>query len=199
MTDFRTAGTIGERIQAARKMRGMNAQQLANAVGNPSVTESIIANIETGRKGDLSVSQLLNIAYALQLSPTYLLAALGDPERPIDLPNVSEGIEAMTSIEFDAWISVHTTGTMTWGTATEDTERNQLKALRELDHQIRERKRLAGVLALEEETPVTPAEMEARQLWDTTEERLIRTTMRITQLETYLSSAGWELNVWSTE
>jgi transcriptional regulator with XRE-family HTH domain len=199
MTDFRTAGTIGERIQAARKMRGMNAQQLANAVGNPSVTESIIANIETGRKGDLSVSQLLNIAYALQLSPTYLLAALGDPERPIDLPNVSEGIEAMTSIEFDAWISVHTTGTMTWGTATEDTERNQLKALRELDHQIRERKRLAGVLALEEETPVTPAEMEARQLWDTTEERLIRTTMRINQLETYLSSAGWELNVWSTE
>ena len=199
MTDFRTAGTIGERIQAARKMRGMNAQQLANAVGNPSVTESIIANIETGRKGDLSVSQLLNIAYALQLSPTYLLAALGDPERPIDLPNVSEGIEAMTSIEFDAWISVHTTGPMTWGTATEDTERNQLKALRELDHQIRERKRLAGVLALEEETPVTAAEIEARQLWDTTEERLIRTTMRIAQLRAYLASAGWELNVWSTE
>jgi transcriptional regulator with XRE-family HTH domain len=197
MTDFRTAGTIGERIQAARKMRGMNAQQLANAVGNPSVTESIIANIETGRKGDLSVSQLLNIAYALQLSPTYLLAALGDPERPIDLPNVSEGIEAMTSIEFDAWISVHTTGTMTWGTATEDTERNQLKALRELDHQIRERKRLAGVLALEEETPVTPAEMEARQLWDTTEERLIRTTMRIAQLRAYLASAGLDVGQWA--
>jgi transcriptional regulator with XRE-family HTH domain len=197
MTDFRTAGTIGERIQAARKMRGMNAQQLANAVGNPSVTESIIANIETGRKGDLSVSQLLNIAYALQLSPTYLLAALGDPERPIDLPNVSEGIEAMTSIEFDAWISVHTTGPMTWGTATEDTERNQLKALRELDHQIRERKRLAGVLALEEETPVTPAEIEARQLWDTTEERLIRTTMRIAQLRAYLASAGWDVGQWA--
>jgi transcriptional regulator with XRE-family HTH domain len=199
MTDFRTAGTIGERIQAARKMRGMNAQQLANAVGNPSVTESIIANIETGRKGDLSVSQLLNIAYALQLSPTYLLAALGDPERPIDLPHVSEGIAAMTSMEFDRWVSGGTAGALTWGTATEDTERNQLKALRELDHQIRERKRLAGVLALEEETPVTPAEIEARQLWDTTEERLIRTTVRITQLETYLSSAGWELNAWSTE
>ena len=199
MTDFRTAGTIGERIQAARKMRGLNAQQLANAVGNPSVTESIIANIETGRKGDLSVSQLLNIAYALQLSPTYLLAAMGAPQRPIDLPNVSEGIEAMTSIEFDAWISGFATGPMTWGTVTEDTERNQLKALRELDHQLRERKRLAGVLALEEEAPVTAAEIEARQLWDTTEERLIRTTMRITQLETYLSSAGWELNDWSNE
>jgi transcriptional regulator with XRE-family HTH domain len=198
MADLRTAEGIGERIQAARKLRGMrSAQELARAVGNATVTESIVANIETGRKADLSVSQLLNIAFALELSPTSLLAALGDPDRKMDLPNLSDGVAKLTSLEFDSWLSSRTDGPLIWGTATEETERNQLQALRELDHQIRERNRLAGVLALEYEAPVTPREMEQRQLWDTTEERLQRAIFRIGQLETYLASAGWDLGAWA--
>lgn len=197
MIDFRSANSIGERVQAARRMRGLRSRQdLVDRVAHSSVTEPILANIEAGRKGDLSVSQLLNISYALQLSPSYLLAPLGDPTAHLDLPNLTPELAAMTPRQFDAWISATSSAPLQWGTAAEETERNQLAALRELDFLLRERRRLSGVLALESERSETRVPINERELWDNTEDRLAETTVRIERLQTYLDSAGWTLHDW---
>jgi len=66
MADFRTAQGIGERIQAARKQRGIRStRELVQLIPNGTVTESILQNIEAGRKKDISVSMLLNITFVL--------------------------------------------------------------------------------------------------------------------------------------
>ena len=176
-----------------------SAQDLVDRIGHPSVSESILANIETGRKADLSVSQLLNLAFALQLSPAYLLAPMGAPLRELDLPNLSEGVARLSPRELDAWISGSKQAPLQWGTVSEESERHQLAALRELDFQIRERKRLAGVIALEAEAELPGTSPEDRSLWEKTEDRLAETRLRIEQLTTYLGSAGWELESWTAE
>lgn len=198
MVDFRSAEGIGERVQAARKMRAMRSRlDLVERIGHASVTEPILANIEAGRKADLSVSQLLNIAFALNLSPLFLLAPMGDPARKLDLPNLSEDVAALNPRGLDAWVSAFSASPLTWGTVAEDSERNQLAALRELDHQLRERKRLAGVLVLEQSQPANASiSADEAALWDDTEDRLSETEHRIEQLKTYLESAGWDLSDW---
>jgi len=70
MADQRTAPTVGARIAAARKARGFKStKDLADAIPGDSITGSILQNIEAGRKNDLAVAQLLNIAWALAVSP----------------------------------------------------------------------------------------------------------------------------------
>ena len=58
--------SIGKRIADYRKFGKIGtAADLAARIPNPKVTASVIQNIESGRKADLSVSQLLDIAMGL--------------------------------------------------------------------------------------------------------------------------------------
>lgn len=101
---FGSVPTLGGRIQAVRKARGLSARELALAIGgNPTL--STIENIELGRKVSMDVVQLLNIAMALKVPLIYLLAPLARVNEPLDLPGLSSELAAMTVAEFDSWLA----------------------------------------------------------------------------------------------
>jgi transcriptional regulator with XRE-family HTH domain len=194
MVDYRDADSLGERIQAARKARGIrSAKALADLIDNGTVSEATLQNIETGRLTNVSVSQLLNIAYALKVAPSLLLAPLGRPTDTIDLPNLSSGLAAMTTAEFDAWLTGANAGGYRPTNAAELAERNELAALRDLENLVRERARLRTLLQLEHDTGNLPT---PGKPWDRIEDRLVLADQKINEITTYLRSAGWTLTAW---
>jgi len=68
------------------------------------VSEAVLQNIESGRKLDISVAQLLEISWALGISPLLLLAPLESPHQTLDLAGIGDSLRAMTSADFDAWV-----------------------------------------------------------------------------------------------
>lgn len=129
MTEPWEASGIGKRIAAFRKRRGMTARELAEAIHSDVVSTAVIQNIEAGRKPDLTVSQLLNIARGLGVSPLFLLAPVGRPFEALDLPNLSTELGTMNVSDFDNWVSVATAR----GVGSRDIElRVDLQSFREL-------------------------------------------------------------------
>ena len=195
MADYRTAPTVGARIAAARKARGFKStKDLADAIPGDSITGSILQNIEAGRKNDLAVAQLLNIAWALGVSPTWILAPIGLPTEHIDLPNIIPEIRDLTVAEFDAWLSGNTDGTYMPETSDEHNDRIQLAALRELLKEKRELKRLDLLKPAYTEIFDSVTREKAESFLDDTGMRRETSIRRITQLETFLSSAGWDIH-----
>ena len=97
---------IGRRIAHYRRAAGIRStEELAARIGNPRITDSVLRNIETGRKADVTVSQLVDIAWALRVPLTVLLVPMERPLDPVDLPNVSAGVQSLTAGQFDAWAS----------------------------------------------------------------------------------------------
>jgi transcriptional regulator with XRE-family HTH domain len=181
MVDFRAEQSLGARIQAARKARGMRStKDLADAIKGGNVTESIIENIESGRKVSLDISQLLNIAMALRMPLSYLLAPLGNPHGPLDLPNLSDDFAGMTAIEFDGWLSTADDGAYTPATLEERNAVSELQALRAWTAQNAEVHRLEIAL-----------ELDYRR---STEERLEDARRVSEKLATFLKSAGWTVD-----
>jgi len=186
MADFRSERTLGARIQAARKARGFRTTlDLANAIDGGNVSESIIENIEAGRKASIDVSQLLNIAMALGIAPSYLLAPLGRPREGIDLPNLSRAFEGMSSVEFDSWFSNVPESGFQPQSISERNASSELQALREWASLTREVARLEVARELE---VAAEGGLAAR-----TEARLTFARDEKKRLESYLGTAGWEL------
>ena len=197
MADFRIELGIGKRIAAARKQRGMStARDLADAIPVEAISEAVIQNIEAGRKVELSVSQLLNIAHALRVPPLVLLAPVGLPLHGPDVPNLSTDLQGMTTIEFDAWLTGATDGAYRWKTKDERSERAELQAMRELHQQLQERRRLHAILEIEKEDNITEDQIN-QETWESTPNRIANVQRRIDQLESYLTSAGWDLDGWA--
>lgn len=83
MTELRSpSDEVAERIRTERKQREWSARELAErcaAAGAPELTDNVIENIErrrttSGRRGrDVTVDQLLVLAYVLEISPIALL------------------------------------------------------------------------------------------------------------------------------
>lgn len=97
---------IGQRIARYRKFVGIKtAKELAERIDNPKITVTVIQNIESGRKAELSVSQLLDISRGLGISPIFLLAPIGKPFEDVDIPEVGQSIAKMKVHEFESWIS----------------------------------------------------------------------------------------------
>lgn len=71
---------IGQQVARYRRAARISAGELAQKAG-AGLTRSIVANLENGRKKDVSVSQLLGMALALGVSPADLLF---DARRPYD-------------------------------------------------------------------------------------------------------------------
>ena len=76
---------VGERISRYRRANKLTAQQLAEAAGE-GLTRPIIANLESGRRNDISVRQLMAIAVALGVPP---VALIYDVERPFEETDVT--------------------------------------------------------------------------------------------------------------
>jgi transcriptional regulator with XRE-family HTH domain len=193
MPDFRSESNLGARIRTARRARGMRtARDLADAIVGGNLTESIIENIEAGRKVMLDVSQLLNIAMALRVPPSYLLAPMGEPNRLLDLPNLSDAFAGMTAIEFDSWLASTPDGRYQPESLEERNATSELQALREWAALSREASRLQIMLELEQVSSQTasPEGSPARS----TESRLADATREAAKLAAYLKSAGWAIS-----
>ena len=196
MADYRTAPTVGARIAAARKARGFKStKDLADAIPGDSITGSILQNIEAGRKNDLAVAQLLNISWALGVSPTWILAPIGSPMEHIDLPNIIPAIRDLTVAEFDAWLSGNIDGAYMPETSDEHNDRIQLAALRELLNEKRELQRLTHLRSAYVDFVEDPRDKETNEPFLDTEYRTDYSRRRIAQLEKFLASSGLEVEI----
>jgi transcriptional regulator with XRE-family HTH domain len=192
MTVQSSAGSIGARVQATRKARGIRTtRELAELITGATVTESVIENIESGRKVNLEVGQLLSIAMALRVPPTYLLAPIGDPNAPLDLPNLSDVFDGMTASQFDAWLSNRPYGNYKASTNDEMNARSELAALREFVDLTSEIERLREAIDV---PPVFKQEDE--DSWRRLEARLRTAENEIKRVHVYLIAAGWDLQLY---
>jgi transcriptional regulator with XRE-family HTH domain len=186
MTDFGTATTIGGRIQALRRARGMRtSKDLADAIGG-TMTVSIIENIELGRKSNLDVAQLLSIAMALQVPPSYILAPMNKPDAPLDLPGLSPAFDGMTAIEFDSWLASLEAGAYHPTTLDGRNMRFELAALREWWTATSDISRLMIAHRLESEEGIHGY---ARL----TSERIAQLRRDADRLAAMLNAGGWSL------
>jgi transcriptional regulator with XRE-family HTH domain len=193
MADYRTEKSVGERIQAARKERGIRSTRaLSDAIGDGGVSEATLQNIEAGRLSNLSVAQLLNIAYALKVAPSFLLAPIADPQAKIDLPNLSSELASMSSAEFDAWLIGTDEGPYRSTDAEEMRERTQLAAFRALQRLTRERRRLIATHELDIPSATNDRGPEAHN-WNSRAERLELINREIEETTAYLAAAGWKV------
>ena len=149
------------------------------------ITAAVLENIESGRRSNLDISMLLNIAHTLHVPVTALLAPIARPHDPVDLPNLKPEIAAMTASQFDAWIAGITTADYRAGTAAERNDLAQLHALRELQTSRRELYRLEVVAGLSEDQPEV--------LRQATTARIDAARAQVQNLREYLLSAGWEV------
>lgn len=95
---------IGRRIAHYRKALGFsNAKDLAEKIDNPKISHAVISNIESGRRSDPSISEVVEIARGLGISPLFLLAPVMRPSASIDLANTSAQITQTSSEEFLRW------------------------------------------------------------------------------------------------
>ncbi|MCG2623026.1 helix-turn-helix domain-containing protein [Arthrobacter sp. I2-34] len=78
---------VGRRIAAFRKREGLSAQELAEDTG---MSRSVIANIENGRRDDLTVTELLAISRALRVPPVAILFDVTKPMSPVPASNTGE-------------------------------------------------------------------------------------------------------------
>jgi transcriptional regulator with XRE-family HTH domain len=198
VNDFKAELGLGGRIKALRKARGIGSTRELAVLTGGTVSDNILQNLEAGRKDDLRLSQFFNIAMALKVAPSYLLAPMSRPGSPLDLPDLSEAFTDMTVMEFDSWLIGAATGSYAFSTGLDRNERNELAALRELDILIRERRRLQTMTDVEQNLFQEGAFADDAYLQSTIR-RLAETRRQITELSTYLSAAGWELGDWASE
>jgi len=112
MIDF-DVQSVGLRVQEFRKLNGLTAQALADTAG-AGLTRAVIANIESGRRQDLSVAHIVAIAWALRVTP---LALLFDTREPSQTVKTSDGEK--TILELMDWFR---------GTATFASEPQQVQS-----------------------------------------------------------------------
>lgn len=84
MTSF-DGPTIGKRVARYRQMNGQSAEELATRSGD-GFSRPVIANIETGRKKELTVTQLISLSVGLGVSPAALLFDIHKPMSASGLP-----------------------------------------------------------------------------------------------------------------
>ena len=68
--------SLGDLIARYRRAEGLSARELAERA---SLTRSVVANIENGRKTDITIREWLSLAQALRVPPTSLLADVEQP------------------------------------------------------------------------------------------------------------------------
>jgi transcriptional regulator with XRE-family HTH domain len=106
MTLDRPTSGFGERVRRIRKERGyVSAAAFADAIDNAEISEGVIKNIESGRKADISVAHLLEIAMALDTPPLALLFDMTRPDEPVDLPGLGAAWLELSNADAEYWTS----------------------------------------------------------------------------------------------
>lgn len=191
MTVQSSEPSIGARIRAIRKARGIRTtRELAELITGASMTESIIENIESGRKVNLDVSQLLNIAMALEVPPSFLLAPIAAPSSSLDLPGLSDAFSEMTALQFDAWLAGDTGTAYLPVSSNERYARLELDALRRLTEIESEILRLRAAIGGAEQVRDVVGVLD---LVTSYRERIEQALSERTRIHAYLASSGWDL------
>ena len=164
---------------------------LANAVNHESVTAAVVQNLEAGRKAELTISQLLNIAFALQVPPSFLLAPLGNSTAKLDLPNLAPGVASMAPVEFDAWFSGLAGGAHRYNSTEEQQSISQLEAIRELAQARRELIRLRTIERLESQDGRSKPPVAGELPWDSLQDQIASADARAKKIEKYLQASGF--------
>lgn len=157
-----TIDPIGRRIASYRKARGFKtAAALAEHIPNDGITTSVIQNIESGRKPDVTVAQLLDIAWALRVTPVYLIAPANLPAELFEYPGVGEDVARLEVGDAIAWMTsrMNTNGLMN---PTEGFIRNLVHhtdvlrdAIRDFPNAAHAAERVEPVAVVESEDPDT--------------------------------------------
>lgn len=189
-----TGDTIGRRIAGWRRARGFkSARELADAIPGEAITAPVLQNIEAGRKADIAVSQLLSIAYALRVPPTFLLFPMAASDRTPDLVGVSDDVANYRVGFLEAWFASEFSPYPS--PMVELVDLDSVRAQRELLMLRTEVERLERSVKLERiydsQRPPTAEELESRSRWDTTAARLEGYRARIEELEELLAREGW--------
>jgi hypothetical protein len=117
----------------------------------------------------------------------FILAPLGTPSEHLDLPNIVPDVQHLTVGEFDAWVS-GIDGIYRPTTADEHSERAQLEALRA------RREAFRFTTLINPEAKDHPEDLTPVPGWRRFQDQLDDTNRRITQLEAYLGSGGWQIS-----
>lgn len=97
---------FGERIRRLRRAAGFSSRdELAEAIGNPSVSATVIKNIEAGRKADISIVHLFEIAFAIGVSPIVLLLDFSKPYQEARIVGLGPNFAGATNNDLDEWFS----------------------------------------------------------------------------------------------
>lgn len=93
-------GFVGVRLKQLREDRRLTAAQLADLTPGGAISGTMITNVETGRKRDLTATELVTVAAALQVSPLDLMIDRSQPWEPVPFGHLGGGLAGMTNIEF---------------------------------------------------------------------------------------------------
>ena len=99
---IRPSDGFGTRLAKYRKMAGLSARELSDKL-HGEVSRGVIANIESGRKTDVTIDQLFAFAWALDIPPVALALPLEEPERFVALTKSETGFEAERSRYLVRW------------------------------------------------------------------------------------------------
>ncbi|BDZ51749.1 hypothetical protein GCM10025867_39900 [Frondihabitans sucicola] len=92
---------LGRRLAEFRIRRRFSAAGLAKKIDDPTITRAVITNIETGRKADPPLSEVMKICDALGISPLALMIDTSSPWAPLDTPGLSTGrLREVSAIEY---------------------------------------------------------------------------------------------------
>ncbi|GHJ45853.1 hypothetical protein Cs7R123_31950 [Catellatospora sp. TT07R-123] len=70
---------VRDRLREVRKARKLNATQAAELYDDPSMTSTVLMNIEAGRRAaGATIDELIRFAYVLDVPPEALLVAAGE-------------------------------------------------------------------------------------------------------------------------
>lgn len=85
---------IGKRVAHYRRLNGWTMDELVANVGG-AIGKSVIANLETGRRQDVTVSQLMALADALGVPPVALLLPVEQPFERIEIGGWNRNINSL--------------------------------------------------------------------------------------------------------
>lgn len=131
----RVSTTIANEVRRIRQERGMSAQRLSDRcaeLGAP-IPRTVLSNLENGRRGNVTVAEMLVLAAALDVPPATLVFPVGHQVTVEALPGKLQ--PALSAIE---WLAA--------GTETGDAASREMVPLYRFKNQKRKVKALAALL-----------------------------------------------------
>jgi transcriptional regulator with XRE-family HTH domain len=189
---------LGKNIARFRRAAKLSGEELAARAGS-GLTRSIIANLENGRKGDVTTTQLLAISVALSINPGELLFALDDPYQVVTVTEYNAiPVTAPTWVAYGwftgAFIPVEMTGATehsrppsSWNS---ESKQHVFHRIQERFHLLQKEATLATEAASLDREDWSPDSAKAAQI----DRELTETRARLYALERNLRAEGVNLD-----